>query len=213
MATASEDCTVKLWDVVTGAEILSLRHEQAVWSLAFSPDGHRLVTGSGKLPPDANTLPDGEVTVWDLTTQKVLRKRDGHGGQLNSVAFSPDGRRIASPCRDNTVRIWDVETGQDLVTVSQVGPRPSAVAFSPDGSRLACGSGVYFLARGAGGGGGKVTIVDATNGKELLSLVWLAESWRDLQPRPESCWRPVMQFGMQPPATNVAASLQWLNSR
>jgi len=163
VATASEDSTVKLWDPVTGAELLTLLHEQAVWSLAFSPDGRRLVTASGGRPPGLKALLDGKVTIWDLTTKTVLRNRDGHAGQLYSVAFSPDGRRIASPSRDNTVRIWDVETGQDLVIVRGVGLRPSAVAFSPDGTRLACGW-------GSSTDGRKVTIADASNGKELLSL-------------------------------------------
>jgi WD40 repeat protein/predicted Ser/Thr protein kinase len=165
VATASEDHTVKLWDAATGEELLTLQHAEAVWSLAFSLDGKHLATGSGKLPPDGDTVPDGEVTVWDLTTGTAVRKRGGHGGQLKSVAFSPDGRRIASPGRDDTVRIWDVETGADLVVVRAVGPRPSAVAFSPDGQRLACGC--WSEGRL---GGGKVIITDAMSGKELRSV-------------------------------------------
>jgi WD40 repeat protein/predicted Ser/Thr protein kinase len=164
VATASVDGTVKLWDAATGEELFTLRHAEAVWSLAFSPDGRHLATGSGKLP-HADTVPNGEVTVWDLTTRTAVRKRGGHGGQLNSVTFSPDGRRIASPGRDDTVRIWDVETGEDLVIVRDVGSRPSAVAFSPDGQRLACGC--WSEGRV---GGGKVMIADAMSGKELRSV-------------------------------------------
>jgi WD40 repeat protein len=170
VATASRDCTVKLWDVVTGEEVLTLRHAEPVWSLAFSPDGRHLATGSGRLPPDATTVPDGEVTVWDLTTATAIRKHSGHAGQLNSVAFSPDGRRLASPARDDTVRIWDVQTGTDLVVVRGADPQPSAVAFSPDGRRLACGRGRFQFANGSRGGASRVTIADATTGKELRTL-------------------------------------------
>jgi WD40 repeat protein len=194
VATASEDHTVKLWDPRTGTsrttaawtaveddpvepwdpgtskEVLTMQHAEAVWSLAFSPDGKYLATGSGRLPGDANALSDGEVTIWDVTTGTAVRKRGGHGGQLNSMAFSPDGRHIASPGRDDTVRIWDVETGEDVVTVRNIGLRPGAVAFSPDGRRLACGSGWHFWERGAGGPGGTVTIVDAATGKQPLRV-------------------------------------------
>jgi hypothetical protein len=62
-----------------------------------------------------------------------------HGGKVTSVAFSPDGARLATGSTDRTARIWDAATGTQLLQVSH-GGKVTSVAFSPDGARLATGS-------------------------------------------------------------------------
>ncbi|KAI0046384.1 WD40 repeat-like protein [Auriscalpium vulgare] len=106
-------------------------HKDKVVSVALSPDGKRIVSGSY----------DQTVRIWDTETgQQVGTPLKGHRFEVVSVAFSPDGRHVVSGSYDNTIRIWDAETGKlkgaplkghKLMVVS--------VAFSPDGRRVVSG--------------------------------------------------------------------------
>jgi|SRR6185295_12049817 WD40 repeat protein len=73
------------------------RHTEEVYTVAFSPDGTRIVSGSSDLT----------VRVWDANTgQPVGNPLTGHGGIVKSVALSPDGKRIVSGSADKTLRVW-----------------------------------------------------------------------------------------------------------
>src|SRR5207249_130020 len=109
-----------------------------VFSVAFSPCGCRLATASG----------DQTVRIWDAKTGESLRTLQGtdvpaaggsahsHAAQVYSVAFSADGRRLASADNGATWRIWDAATGQQLAAVDkQAGMY--RLAFSPDGKTIA----------------------------------------------------------------------------
>ena len=74
------------------------RHTFAVTSVSFSPDGSRIVSGSG----------DNSMRVWDSHTGAELTRLEGHTYWVTSVSFSPDGSRIVSGSYDETVRVWDV---------------------------------------------------------------------------------------------------------
>ena len=91
----------------------------------------------------ASAWPSGRVTddtvkVWDAQTGQELLTLKGHTAAVMSVAFSPDGKRLATRwLRDRTVKVWDAQTGQEALTLKGHTAHVRSVAFSPDGKRLA----------------------------------------------------------------------------
>ncbi|MGH2941653.1 MAG: NB-ARC domain-containing protein [Solirubrobacteraceae bacterium] len=128
LASASDDESVRLWDLRGGTQIALLEgHNGRVLSVAFSPDGARLASAGD----------DGVMRLWDLRggTQTALLR--GHDGVARAVAFSPDGATLASAGNDGSVRLWDVATATQTALLEGHGEEVNAVAFSPDGATLA----------------------------------------------------------------------------
>ncbi|ARV57431.1 hypothetical protein BZZ01_01210 [Nostocales cyanobacterium HT-58-2] len=128
IATASDDNTVRLWNLNGQLLKTLLGHSSYVLSVAFSPDGKTIASGSY----------DKTVRLWNLNGQ-LLKTLLGHSHSVNSVAFSPDGKTIASGSDDNTVRLWNLN-GQLLKTLLGHSNYVRSVAFSPDGKTIASGS-------------------------------------------------------------------------
>ncbi len=131
LASASDDFTVRMWDVASGDVLFAPEHPAYVNAVAFSPDGALLVSGSD----------DGIVRVWDAETGELIVELSGHEGYVNSVAFSPDGTLIASGGDDSTVRVWALDgTWQEAFVAEGHTDWVQSVAFSPDGTLLASAS-------------------------------------------------------------------------
>ena len=107
-------------------------HTGIVWSIAFSPDGNTLASGSSR-----------EIRLWDTVTGEQKGTLTGHEHDVLSLAFSPDGRTLASGGGrwDYTLRLWDVATGVSKGTLTGHTWTVTSLAFSPDGETLASGSG------------------------------------------------------------------------
>ncbi|MBM5817458.1 MAG: hypothetical protein FJ083_13005, partial [Cyanobacteria bacterium K_Offshore_surface_m2_239] len=145
IVSGSLDSTLRLWDATTGKTIwesgepnlfssfmLQLGIADAVYSVAFSPDGKHIVSGS------SNNI----LRLWDSATGKLIGEPlRGHTSWVLPVAFSPDGKLIISGARDKTVRLWNAATGKQIGLALQ-GHADSvfSVAFSPDGRRIVSGS-------------------------------------------------------------------------
>jgi WD40 repeat protein len=109
-------------------ETLLAGHERKVFSVAFSPDGSRLVSSSQ----------DGTAKVWNISRGREIANFKGHLAPVTRAVFSPAGDRIASTGWDGSVKVWDPDSGQETLSLKgQKSGRAYSVAFSPDGRYLA----------------------------------------------------------------------------
>ncbi len=121
---------VYLYDAKTLEEVRFFETEAWVNSIAFSPDGRLLASGSG----------DGTVQLWRVESGELVRTLKGHTSSVWSVAFSPDGRLLASGSGNGIVRLWRVGTGKEVQTLEGHTGKVYSVAFSSGGLLLASGS-------------------------------------------------------------------------
>jgi WD40 repeat protein/subtilase family serine protease len=105
-------------------------HTDWVNSVAFSPDGSLIASGSR----------DATIKLWRVSDGALVRTLTGHTDLVRSVAFSPDGSLIASGSGDATIKLWRVSDGALVRTLRGHTSGVSSVAFSPDGSLIASGS-------------------------------------------------------------------------
>ena len=140
-----------LWDAASGQQIRSFKGPQAqtespedgtrssnidVTSVAFSPDGHFVVTGSGG-PLDTV---DFTARLWDAATGQQVRVFKGHTAPIVAVAISSDGRFVLTGSEDKTSRLWDAATGEQIRVFKGHTERVTSVAISPDSRDVLTGS-------------------------------------------------------------------------
>jgi RNA polymerase sigma factor (sigma-70 family) len=133
LALASED-SVRLWEVSTGKQGKTLEDSAGLDCLTFARDGRTLAGGRS----------DGTFQLWDVTTgRKLLKPFPGHRGLVGCVAYSPDGRTLATgSVLEGTIRLWKASTGEEVRRweahrKKDAAPTgPLGLVFSPDGKTL-----------------------------------------------------------------------------
>jgi WD40 repeat protein len=136
---------VKLWDTASGKERAVIKLDVGtVRSVAFAPDGKSLAIAGGGGFKLRKPLP-GHLTLWDVAGGKERTSLKGHAGPVGPVAFSADGKLLASGdwALRGEVKLWDVASGKERATLRGHDGEIHAVAISPDGKVLATGSNNY----------------------------------------------------------------------
>jgi len=142
LASGGMDSKIILWDVSTGKMIGEplTEHQTTVNDLAFSPSGDILIS-VGCSSPDTEFCERGEMIIWDLSGQQISSQTlTIHAHNIWTLAFSPDGKTIATGSADETIQLWDVASGEEVgdpILGHEVGV--TSLAFSPDGDVLASG--------------------------------------------------------------------------
>jgi len=137
VAAGFGDGTAMVWDVATRKATKLEGHTFPVRSVAFTPDGKKLLTGAGN---EANV---GEVKVWDLTTAKVATSYPWDKGPVHAVAVSPDGKTFAAG-GDDWIELWDAETGKRR-PLPRMLPGFNSIAFAADSQTVAAAGRPRFV--------------------------------------------------------------------
>jgi WD40 repeat protein len=140
-AAGGWDGTIYLWDIVEGREVHKLFGQKGnICTLAFSPDS-RFVTGTPGSKTGLSCIGrDHRIRVWDLVTGQVVKTLEAPVSGSWSIAWSPDGKCIASGGEDGLVRLWDVATNQQRTCLTGHNGPVTSLAFTADARHLLSGS-------------------------------------------------------------------------
>ena len=167
VATCGSDNLVILWDATNLKALFRLEgHTNRVVTVSFSPDGTRLTSACGTDARNDTTEPGGEVKLWDAATgQEVFSLPPKSATGVLTIAFSPDGKRLAGACMGNKVKVWETATGQESLTLEGHTLGVYHLVFSPDGRRLASSSAKWNKDQA-----GEIKLWDLATAKELASF-------------------------------------------
>jgi WD40 repeat protein len=194
LASASEDKTVRLWNLATGqASHVLTSHQGFVEAVVFQPHNTDILASGSR---------DKTIKIWEL--DRVLYSFTGHGQAVNTLAFSPDGQRLASGSRDRTIKLWQVATGELITTLTGHKLNITTIAFNIDGilaSASADGTiGIWqnnIMQRQLTGHIGSVTAIAfspdgqilASGGEDRSIRLWDTQTGVCLQTLPGHAWQ------------------------
>ena len=168
LVSASNDKTLKMWDVRAGRLHASWPgYGYPINSVTFAPDGRSLATGGN----------DGTVRLWEVRSAQARQVWRGHGSSVYAVAFSPDGTRVAAGGKDQTIFVWDVKSGKRLLALDGHSSDVFALVYSPDGRMLV-----------SAGGDRRIRVWSTTSGEELVSFDGHRDQILALAYSPDSRW-------------------------
>jgi RNA polymerase sigma factor (sigma-70 family) len=174
VVTGADD-GVRVWDAATGKQLRRLGKVEGsdsyyAYYATVSPDGQAVATGNYQ---------EGKIRLWNVATGKEQGHMDfGAMVFISGLAFSPDGKTLASTSHEGTVRIWDVATCKELRRMAGTQKAASCAVFSPDGKLLATAS-------GDASGDHTIRIWEAATGRELYHMELLPSSAFDLAFSPD----------------------------
>jgi WD40 repeat protein/serine/threonine protein kinase len=198
---------VTIVDIKSGQTVHSLRRaegEGVALCASYSPDGHFLAAATGL-----------DAKVWDTHTGQLLKTLRGPSSVF-SVAYSPEGGRLATGGADGIIKVWAVATGQELLTLRGHTDLVGSVAFSPDGGRLVSGTVRQKQL------GHELKVWDLQTGREVLGLPPEADEVSCVTFSPDgrrifACWSGTVKvwdaatgqelhnFGASPPRSRILA--------
>ncbi len=157
LVSASEDNTIKLWDVETSKEVLTLPIGE-LWSVAFSSDNKTIATGSE----------NHTIKIWDIENKKEIRTLIGHDKDVKSLAFSSNGKILASGSYGNNlkvvIKLWDIDSGKEIRTIEAHDDFIEQVVFSSDDKFLVSQSSDKY------GRNSTIKMWEILSGKEIRTL-------------------------------------------
>ncbi|MEZ6141227.1 MAG: protein kinase [Zavarzinella sp.] len=128
IATASDDCTVCVWELATGNLVHRFAdHNYLVLTVSWSSDGKQLASAGA----------DGRIIIWNLLNGGVLKSWNAHSDWVNSLEFSPDCKLLSSSSSDRSIAIWDCETGKIVKRFNDFPYAMHRATWNKDGSLLA----------------------------------------------------------------------------
>ena len=159
IASASDDGTIRVWDLITGQLVRTVKaHEAKVGTIALSSDGRYVASGSKPDLSSARAISNSEIKIWDAGTWSELLRIDTETPNWPlRLLITPDSDRVIAACFSEHF-VWDLHTGKTVSSWKTTG-NVRALAVTPDGSKVLCGSSSY-----------DVEIWDVETGRQLAVL-------------------------------------------